>query len=169
MGKGIFLKFPRRGNPSLPTVLARIERLPRAFCDVGRAQYTARGLRDDPRKFYGDTVCAPTRPVTTRGLNIVHESLLAGVPLIVVPRQIEQVVNAHRLCAFNAGMIAHDPTADTRITSLNTILNQRDMYRQAIEPLRHSLQDARGRCARLMNCSPLCLGRDLSRKYFMLV
>lgn len=43
--------------------------------------------------------------ITHGGLNSVHEGLYYGVPLIVIPHQIEQLLNARRIEAHGAGII----------------------------------------------------------------
>jgi len=48
--------------------------------------------------------------ITHGGLNSVHEGLVHGVPLLVVPRQLEQVFNARQVVAAVAGlMLGGDP------------------------------------------------------------
>lgn len=63
--------------------------------------------------------------VTHGGLNSVHEGLLEGVPLVVIPQQIEQAMVALRVMRTGAGIALADKPPFGRITS--------SQLRQAVE------------------------------------
>jgi MGT family glycosyltransferase len=63
--------------------------------------------------------------VTHGGLNSVHEGFLNGVPLVVIPQQVEQAIVAQRVAKTGAGIALGDKPPFGRITS--------SQLRQAVE------------------------------------
>lgn len=63
--------------------------------------------------------------VTHGGLNSVHEGLLEGVPLVVIPQQVEQAIVAQRVAKTGAGIALGDRPPYGRVTSTK--------LRQAVE------------------------------------
>jgi MGT family glycosyltransferase len=74
--------------------------------------------------------------ITHGGMNSVHEGLYYGVPLILIPQQIEQLFNAHCVAAQGAGLIIGNRierghlTASELRQALDTILSEPG-YREA--------------------------------------
>ena len=66
--------------------------------------------------------------ITHGGINSVHEGLYYGVPLILIPHQFEQLLNARCVTARDAGLIIDDQihnksvTAETLRQSLQEVL-----------------------------------------------
>jgi MGT family glycosyltransferase len=87
--------------------------------------------------------------VSHGGMNSVHESLYYGVPLIVVPQQMEQLLNGRIVAAKGAGLLlgdkppyGHVTAAQLRAAADEVLSNQR--YRQNAEVLGNSLREAGG-------------------------
>ena len=59
-------------------------------------------------------------------MNSISESLHFGVPLVVVPRQIEQAINGRRVAALNAGVLLGDrpPYGTVDDVQLRTALDE---------------------------------------------
>lgn len=58
--------------------------------------------------------------ITHGGINSVHEGLYYGVPLVLIPHQFEQLLNARRVTAHHAGLliaeqVQHKPVAPERL------------------------------------------------------
>ena len=81
--------------------------------------------------------------ITHGGLNSVHESLLAGVPMIVVPQQIEQGMVANQVKKFGAGLINRRPSESSLVINLKTIIGMKS-FRESAKSLGESLQSAGG-------------------------
>lgn len=70
--------------------------------------------------------------ITHGGMNSVHEGLYYGVPEIVVPHQVEQLLNGKRVAEVKAGILLGDSRAHGRV--------QASELRQALHTLRHDPQ-----------------------------
>lgn len=55
--------------------------------------------------------------ITHGGINSIHEGLYYGVPLILIPHQFEQLLNARCVEAQGAGLVLNDQVAGGRITA----------------------------------------------------
>jgi len=64
--------------------------------------------------------------ITHGGMNSISEALHFGVPLVVVPRQIEQALNGRRVAALSAGVLLGDrpPYGTVNEVQLRTALDQ---------------------------------------------
>lgn len=75
--------------------------------------------------------------ITHGGMNSVHEGLVYGVPEIVVPHQMEQLLNARRVAEVGAGLLLGDQAPYGRVTaaqlreSLDRVLNEPSFSQQA--------------------------------------
>ncbi len=81
--------------------------------------------------------------ITHGGLNSVHESLLGGVPMIVVPQQIEQGLVANQVKKFGAGIINRRPNEASLIIDLKTIIEATE-YTDTASALGNTLRSAGG-------------------------
>lgn len=87
--------------------------------------------------------------ITHGGMNSVHEGLYYGVPEIVVPHQMEQLMNGIRVKNVGAGILLGDKAPYGRVTAkelheaLDKILSD-DSYRQKAAYYGKSLKDAGG-------------------------
>jgi MGT family glycosyltransferase len=87
--------------------------------------------------------------ITHGGINSIHEGLYYGVPLIVIPHQFEQLLNALRVEAQGAGLVLKNqihgrPVSATDLrTALNTILTQ-SSYRTAALAMQRNLRATGG-------------------------
>ncbi len=63
--------------------------------------------------------------ITHGGINSVHEGLYYGVPLILIPHQFEQLLNARCVSAQDAGLILSDQIQHKHVTA--------EMLRQALQ------------------------------------
>ena len=63
--------------------------------------------------------------ITHGGINSVHEGLYYGVPLILIPHQFEQLLNARQVTARNAGLLIDDQVRHQPVTP--------DRLRQALQ------------------------------------
>jgi MGT family glycosyltransferase len=88
--------------------------------------------------------------ITHGGMNSVHEGLWYGVPLIVIPQQVEQSMVANRAAAMGAGIaLATRPpvgqvgTAELR-RAVETVFTNVESYRAAARQLGESLRAAGG-------------------------
>ena len=54
--------------------------------------------------------------ITHGGINSVHEGLYTGVPLILIPHQFEQLLNARQVTARNAGLLIDDQVQGKPVT-----------------------------------------------------
>lgn len=66
--------------------------------------------------------------ITHGGMNSINEGLYYGVPLLVIPQQMEQLLNARQVAAQGAGVVLGERPPYGRTTS--------DELRQAVERLR---------------------------------
>jgi MGT family glycosyltransferase len=87
--------------------------------------------------------------VTHAGINSVHEALYYGVPLILVPHQFEQLLNARCVAARGAGIVLEDrvrrkPVSAGRLReALDAVLSE-SRYRAATHELQRSMRSAGG-------------------------
>lgn len=87
--------------------------------------------------------------ITHCGLNSIHESLLAGVPLVAIPQQFEQVMNAVQVVNVGAGvgLQLHAPfgdvTPDELRQALQTVLDN-PHYKQNAVAMGDKLREAGG-------------------------
>jgi MGT family glycosyltransferase len=87
--------------------------------------------------------------ITHGGINSVHEGLYYGVPLILIPHQFEQLLNARQVAAHGAGLIlearmhAKPLTAASLRQSLEAVLAGPG-YRQSAEVLGHAMRASGG-------------------------
>lgn len=83
--------------------------------------------------------------VTHGGMNSVHEGLYYGVPLVVVPQQIEQLLNGRRVAQTGAGILldSRPVTAETLRTAVDAVLTE-TRYRDNAGAIGQTLRDAGG-------------------------
>lgn len=87
--------------------------------------------------------------ITHGGMNSVHEGLYYGVPEIVVPHQIEQLLNGKRVAQTGAGILLGDTQPYGRVTApelraaLTTLL-ETPSYRQHAQRIGATLRAAGG-------------------------
>jgi MGT family glycosyltransferase len=87
--------------------------------------------------------------ITHGGINSVHEGLYYGVPLILIPHQFEQLLNARCVATHGAGMIIEarlqgkPATAAMLRQTLNVILTE-SSYGEAAKKLQQSLRATGG-------------------------
>jgi MGT family glycosyltransferase len=88
--------------------------------------------------------------ITHGGMNSINEALYHGVPLVVVPQQIEQALNGRQVARQGAGVVLGDEapfgkveTEDLR-RAVDGALVDGSLYRQNAERLARSLQEAGG-------------------------
>jgi len=81
--------------------------------------------------------------ITHGGLNSVQESLLAGVPMIVIPQQIEQGLVANQIKKLGAGIVDRRPTESSLVMNLKTMMGL-SSYRNAAKSLGDTLRSAGG-------------------------
>jgi MGT family glycosyltransferase len=87
--------------------------------------------------------------VTHAGINSVHESLYYGVPLVLVPHQFEQLLNARRVATLGAGIVLdarlrRRPVAASELRPALEAVLSGSGYRAAARELGQSLRDAGG-------------------------
>ncbi|MFZ0544044.1 MAG: macrolide family glycosyltransferase [Candidatus Promineifilaceae bacterium] len=87
--------------------------------------------------------------ITHGGMNSVHEGLYYGVPEIVVPHQIEQLLNGKRVAQTTTGILLGDKRPYGRVTaqelrqSLDELLHN-PQYHQNADRIGRTLKDAGG-------------------------
>lgn len=87
--------------------------------------------------------------ITHGGMNSVHEGLVFGVPQIVVPQQLEQLLNGKQVAATGAGVLLSDGrageqvTAEALLAALDSVLDD-PAYAQAAERIGATLREAGG-------------------------
>mgnify|MGYP002623029295 CR=1 FL=1 len=87
--------------------------------------------------------------ITHGGMNSINEGLYYGVPLVVVPQQMEQTMNARQAANVGAAVVLGDrpPYGRTQPHELRQALTQvlaEDAYRQAAATLGRSFRQAGG-------------------------
>ncbi|HYF65184.1 MAG TPA: nucleotide disphospho-sugar-binding domain-containing protein, partial [Herpetosiphonaceae bacterium] len=83
--------------------------------------------------------------VTHGGMNSLHDGLYCGVPLLLVPQQEEQTLNARRVAELGAGIvIKKDRAAAPLIRSAAARLLGTDSFRAAAQRLGATLREAGG-------------------------
>lgn len=81
--------------------------------------------------------------ITHDGVNSVHQALYHGVPLLLVPQQLEQALVAARLAELGAGLVQRKPSA-TRLRATADRLLKDGSYRQRANALGEDLRAAGG-------------------------
>ena len=69
--------------------------------------------------------------VTHGGMNSIHEGLYYGVPLVLVPHQIEQLFNARVVESHGAGLVLNKVSADMLRKSVDDVLHNSDYHERA--------------------------------------
>ncbi|MBK8900443.1 MAG: glycosyl transferase [Anaerolineaceae bacterium] len=87
--------------------------------------------------------------ITHGGMNSINEGLYFGVPLVVVPQQMEQALNARQAARLGAAVVLGDrpPYGRTSPTALRQALDDvltDDRYRQNAEQIGKSFREAGG-------------------------
>jgi MGT family glycosyltransferase len=87
--------------------------------------------------------------ITHGGINSLHEGLYYGVPLILIPHQQEQLLNARRVEAQGAGLIIPDQLERGRLTAatLRHALEEalsKPSYQEAANKVQHLLRASGG-------------------------
>ena len=84
--------------------------------------------------------------ITHGGLNSTHESILCGVPLIVVPQKYDQFDTARRVEQLEAGIFIDkkktEITANVIKDAINTISSNREKYLKGVDNIKKSLLEA---------------------------
>lgn len=89
--------------------------------------------------------------ITHGGMNSIHEGLYFGVPLVVIPHQFEQLLNARVVAKQGAGIVIESQIRHKRIAlsevrqALDTILAQ-PRYREAAQKVQTMLRATGGYC-----------------------
>jgi MGT family glycosyltransferase len=83
------------------------------------------------------------------GINSVHEGLYQGVPLVLIPHQFEQLLNARCVAARGAGLILEErflgkPLTAGRLREALAQVRAEPAYRQAAQTLQAALRAAGG-------------------------
>lgn len=81
--------------------------------------------------------------ITHGGVNSVHQALYHGVPLLMVPQQLEQALVAARLAELGAGLVQRKPSA-ARLRATADRLLEDSSYRQRAKTLGEDLRAAGG-------------------------
>ena len=87
--------------------------------------------------------------ITHGGINSVHEGLYYGVPLILIPHQFEQLLNARQVTARNAGLLIDDQVKGQPVTpaqlrqALQEVLANR-AYAEGARQIQQLLRDTGG-------------------------
>jgi MGT family glycosyltransferase len=128
------------------------------------AQFVLSAGRDTDIKVLGDIpvkfIVRPSVPqlevlqratvfITHGGLNSIHEGLYYGVPLVIIPQQIEQLLNARSVEKLGAGLIIDKRMAGKQVTAedlrqaLETVLSQ-PRHREAATKVQQTLRATGG-------------------------
>ena len=83
--------------------------------------------------------------ITHGGINSIHEGLYYGVPQILIPHQLEQMMNARVVAARGAGIVINDQLAHGQVTAARLRGALEEMlasprYREAAEEIQKSLR-----------------------------
>ena len=87
--------------------------------------------------------------ITHGGINSVHEGLYYGIPLILIPHQFEQLLNARQVTARNAGLliaeqVQHQPVTPDRLRqALQEVLANRT-YAEGARKVQQVLRETGG-------------------------
>jgi MGT family glycosyltransferase len=87
--------------------------------------------------------------ITHGGANSIHEGLYYGVPLIVIPHQLEQLLNARRIEKQGAGLLLEDYLATQRVSAsslrqaLDKVMSE-SPYAEAATRVQHILRRTGG-------------------------
>ena len=87
--------------------------------------------------------------ITHAGMNSVNESLYYGVPMVAIPQQFEQFINAREVERHGAGIMLGEQPPFGRVpvgelqTALTTVLNE-NRYQQAARVIGDSFREAGG-------------------------
>lgn len=87
--------------------------------------------------------------ITHSGMNSVHEGLYYGVPEVVVPHQLEQLLNGKRVAQSGCGVLIGDRYPYGQVTpaglrhALDTVLHD-PCYRQHAQEMGQTLRSAGG-------------------------
>lgn len=87
--------------------------------------------------------------ITHGGINSVHEGLYYGVPLILIPQQFEQLLNARSVVARGAGTLLdgrlrHKPIGASMLREALDVVLHESRYRVAAEQLQRSVRATGG-------------------------
>jgi MGT family glycosyltransferase len=87
--------------------------------------------------------------ITHAGMNSVHEGLYYGVPLVLIPHQFEQLLNARCVAARGAGYIIDDQVRRKPITAgalrqALAAVSSEPRYREAAQEMQRSLRATGG-------------------------
>ena len=87
--------------------------------------------------------------ITHGGLNSVHEGLYYGVPLLLIPHQLEQLFNARAVASRGAGLVLEEQATGRQVSasvlrrSLEELLSETS-YREAASEIQKSLRATGG-------------------------
>jgi MGT family glycosyltransferase len=87
--------------------------------------------------------------ITHGGMNSIHEALYYGVPLILIPHQLEQLFGSQIVAERGAGLLIEDQVARGRVPpaklrpAIEAILSE-PRYRAAAREIQKSLQATGG-------------------------
>jgi MGT family glycosyltransferase len=87
--------------------------------------------------------------VTHAGINSVHEALYYGVPMILIPHQFEQLLNARCVAARGAGIVLDDrvrrkPVTPGRLREALDAMLSEPRYRASTNELQQSMRSSGG-------------------------
>jgi MGT family glycosyltransferase len=83
--------------------------------------------------------------VSHSGVNSVHQALLHGVPMLLVPQQMEQALNATRVMELGAGLILNRrAVSPERIRQMAQRLLSEETFRRQAGRLGAALREAGG-------------------------
>lgn len=81
--------------------------------------------------------------VTHGGMNSIHEGLYYGVPLVLIPHQIEQLFNARVVVSHGAGLVINNLSADGLRASVDDVLRT-PVYRERAQAISQVLHQTGG-------------------------